>query len=107
VELKLLRLLGDNGKQNDNMLTHILSPYPKHRSSLTDCPKLLRSGFHGRKAIVIYGFDYPAWSMDPAIGAFEVLARLHVVLGMRTEASFGDLVHPVHQNGRVFGWEVQ
>jgi len=27
--------MGDNGKPNDNMLMHILSPYPAHRSALT------------------------------------------------------------------------
>ena len=53
----MLRLMGDNGKPNDNMLMHILSPYPKDRSALTDCAKLLGSGLVGRKAIVIYGFD--------------------------------------------------
>ncbi len=40
IECKLLRVLGDNGKPNDNMLMHILSPYPQHRSALTDCEKL-------------------------------------------------------------------
>jgi hypothetical protein len=107
VEVKMMRLMGDNGKLNDNMLMHILSPYPAHRSALTDCPKLLRSGLHGRKAILIYGFDYPGWPMDPAIKAFEALARIEVALGERTEASFANLVHPVHTSGRVFGWEVQ
>ena len=27
VEVKMLRLMGDNGKPNDNMLMHVLSPY--------------------------------------------------------------------------------
>src|SRR5262245_24701945 len=36
VEIKMLRLMGDNGKPNDNMLMHILSPYPADRSALTD-----------------------------------------------------------------------
>jgi hypothetical protein len=39
----MLRLMGDNGKPNDNMLMHILSPYPAHRSAVTDCAKLVRS----------------------------------------------------------------
>src|SRR5262245_33017222 len=39
VEIKLLRFMGDNGKPNDNMLMHILSPYPAHRSAVTDCKK--------------------------------------------------------------------
>ena len=40
IEFKMLRLMGDNGKSNDNMLMHILSPYPNDRSALTDCVKL-------------------------------------------------------------------
>src|SRR5262245_55984299 len=43
IEVKMLRLLGDNGKLNDNMLMHILSPYAAHRSALTDCDKLTHS----------------------------------------------------------------
>jgi hypothetical protein len=106
VEIKMLRLMGDNGKPNDNMLMHILSPYPGDRSALTDCVKLLESGLPGRKAILIYGFDYPGLPMDPAIEAFEVLAERTVTPGPRTVGGYGELVHPVHRAGRVFGWEV-
>lgn len=70
----MLRLMGDNGKPNDNMLMHILSPYPADRSALTDCSKLLTSGPGDRQAVIIYGFDYPGLPMDPAIEAFETLA---------------------------------
>ena len=80
LEIKMLRLMGDNGKPNDNMLMHILSPYPADRSALTDCSKLATSGLPGRKAVVIYGFDYPGIQMDPAIEAFETLARTKVTL---------------------------
>ena len=106
VEIKMLRLMGDNGKPNDNMLMHILSPYPADRSALTDCPKLLESGLPGRKAILIYGFDYPELPMDPAIEAFEVLALRLVKLGPRAVGEYSGLVHPVHRTGRVFGWEL-
>lgn len=106
VEVKLLRLLGDNGKPNDNMLLHVLSPYPFHRSALTDCEKLRQSGLHGHKAILIYGFDHPRWPMDPAIDAFEQLARLRVQLSDRLAVPFSGLIHPVHREGRVFAWEV-
>ena len=58
IEVKMLRLMGDNGKPNDNILMHLLSPYAQHRSALTDCTKLLNSGLRGRKAILIYGYDY-------------------------------------------------
>jgi hypothetical protein len=102
----MLRLMGDNGKPNDNILMHILSPYPAHRSALTDCAKLADSVFPARKGILIYGYDYPDWPMDPAIDAFEALARRIVNLGVRESASFTALIHTVHQCGRVFGWEL-
>ena len=103
----MLRLMGDNGKPNDNILMHILSPYPAHRSALTDCAKLLNSGLAGRKAILIYGYDYPQWPMDPAIDAFEALATRAADLSARHQATFSELVHSVHQVGRVFGWELK
>jgi hypothetical protein len=68
-EVKMLRLM-DNGKPNDNMLMHILSPYPNDRSAV----KLVESGLGGRKATLIYGFDYPRLPVDPTIEAFEILA---------------------------------
>ncbi len=106
IELKMLRLMGDNGKPNDNMLMHILSPYAVHRSALTDCTKLLRSGFAERKAIVIFGYDYDDLPMDPAVEAFEALASRAVSLSPSAVSGFHSLVHPVHQRGRVFGWEI-
>lgn len=106
VEAKMLRMLGDNGKLNDNMLMHILSPYPAHRSALTDCEKLVISGLPGRKAILIFGYEYDGWDMTPAIEAFETLARERVRLGPRSSAPFVGLVHPVHQRGAVFAWEI-
>jgi hypothetical protein len=106
IEAKLLRLFGDNGKLNDNMLMHILSPYPANRSAVTDCEKLVSSGPAGRKGILIFGYDYDGWPMDLAIEAFESLAAQRVVLGQRHEAGYDHLVHPVHRRGRVFAWEV-
>jgi hypothetical protein len=44
LEFKLLRLAGDNGKPNDNMLMHLLSPYASHRSGpLEAVMRMLRS----------------------------------------------------------------
>ena len=106
IEVKMMRLMGDNGKANDNILTHILSPYPQHRSALTDCAKLTVSGFNGRYAILIYGYDYDDWPLDPVMAAFEYLASDIVVLSQKHVAQFAGLVHPVHQHGRVFAWKV-
>ena len=101
----MLRLFGDNGKLNDNMLMHILSPYPAHRSAVTDCPKLAASGLPGRKGVVIYDYDYDDWPMDPVIDAFEALASKDVSLGQRHQAAYGHLMHPVHRRGSVFARE--
>jgi hypothetical protein len=68
---------------------------------------LLESGFTGRKATLIYGFDHDDWPLDPAIDAFEQLARRRVELAGRIMARFDGLVHPVHARGRVFGWEIK
>jgi hypothetical protein len=106
VEVKLLRLLGDNGLPNDNMLMHILSPYAEHRSALTDCEKLVHSGLPGRKAIVIFGYDHDEWDTMIAVEAFEMLARRRVALGSRHMGHFDGLAHPVHRRGRVYAWEV-
>lgn len=106
LEVKLLRFRGDNGQPNDNMLMHILSPYPAHRSALTDCEKLLASGLDGRKAVLIYGFDDSEWPLETAIAAFETLARARARLGTKSTSRSGGLCHPVHQFGVVFAWEL-
>lgn len=105
LEGKPLRLKGDNGKPNDNMLMHVLSPYPQHRSALTDCMKLSISGFEGDKAIVIIGYTYPDMPLEPAILAFEMLASERI--GSRHESSFEGLCHPVHRCGKVMSWLVR
>jgi hypothetical protein len=107
IEIKMLRLMGDNGRPNDNMLMHILSPYLVHRSALTDFVKLRDSGLVGRKAIVVFGYDYAGLPVDTAIEALELLASRQVKLGGRATARFGRLVHPVHQSGQVVGWEIK
>ncbi len=106
VEVKMIRMLGDNGKPNDNLPTHILSPYPRHRSALTDCEKLLASGLAGRKAILFYAYESDEWPLGLLVAAFEALAGQRVSLGPRLEAGIGGLVHPVHGGGAVVGWEL-
>jgi hypothetical protein len=106
IEVKLVRLLGDNGKPNDNMIMHLLSPYSAHRSALSDCEKLAGSGLGDRQAILIYGFESDAWPLAPLMDAFEALAQRVVRLGPRAERPFDNLVHPIHRRGGVFVWEL-
>jgi hypothetical protein len=107
VEVKMLRMLGDNGKPNDNILMHILSPYPEHRSAVTDCEKLSSSGLGRRNAILIYGYEAEEFPLIKAIDAFEIVAANRARLGERKFASFGGLIHPVHASGQVFAWELE
>jgi hypothetical protein len=108
IEVKMLRIMGDNGKPNDNMLMHLLSPYSVHRSALTDVSKLATSGFPGRKAILIYAYDYDQFPMELAVRAFESLANADESrLGPLASARFEGLVHPVHTMGAVYAWEVR
>jgi hypothetical protein len=55
---------------------------------------------------VIYGFDFEEYPLEPAVAAFETLARERVKLSQRFTASFADLVHPVHRQGAVHAWEL-
>jgi hypothetical protein len=106
IEIKMARFFGNNGRPDDTSIKDLLSPYPMHRSALTDTVKLAESKLPGRRALVIYGFDYAQAPLLEAIEAFEVLAKLRVSLGPRHRAELGHLVHPVHASGSVFGWEV-
>ena len=107
IEVKMLRFLGDNGKLNDNILMHILSPYPEHRSAVTDYLKLSRTKLAAHRAVLIYGFEHKDWPLEPALHAFEVLARDVVETGRRCTASFTEFVHPIHTCGSVAAWEIQ
>lgn len=106
IEVKMARFKGDNGRPADETLMHLISPYEEDRSALTDCVKLTKSGFAGRLAVLIYGFDFDDKCLDPAIDAFEQLARSRVQMDDRKVARFDGLVHPVRRRGRVFGWEI-
>lgn len=110
VEFKLLRPFGDNGKPAEHWSENVLHPYPGNTSSLGDCLKLLASDLIERKAVVIFGFEHtpPQIALEPAIRGFELLASsiVGIRLSSRIEEFRSSLVHPVHQQLRVFGYEV-
>ena len=103
VEIKMLRMFGDNGKPNDNMIMHILSPYPQQRSALTDIKKLNESRFDGYKAIMIYGYDYDNFPTLDMIECFENLAKDKLQYP-RINFNFKGLIHSIHKNGNVYAW---
>jgi hypothetical protein len=110
IEAKLLRPFGDNGRPAEHWIENILYPYRGTTSAIGDCYKLIESGFVERKAVVVFGFEHspPQIGLEPAIRAFELVAE-HVCgfkLSERVEAFFRDCIHPHHQQGSVYGWEV-
>lgn len=111
LELKIVRPFGDNGKLAEHWSENVLHPYSGNTSSLGDCLKLLECGLPEKKAVVILGYEHcPAQiCLEPAIASFEVLAKtiMKVKLSSRVEELRRNLVHPVHQQLRVYGFEVQ
>lgn len=73
---------------------------------MSDCDKLVAFDTAARKAVLIFGYDYNGWPMDPAIESFETLASQRIELDQRHEATYDNLIHPVHRHGRVFAWEI-
>jgi hypothetical protein len=110
VEFKVIRPFGDNGRPAEHWSENVLHPYAGNTSSLGDCLKLRDSPLTERKAIIIFGFEHtpPQVALEPAVRGFELLAKLLLGLDLspRREALRVGLVHPVHQQLRVFGYEV-
>jgi hypothetical protein len=79
-------------------------------SSLGDCLRLAASQLDERKGIIVLTYEHspPRIDLSVLIDSFELLAEgiLGVQLGPRCSGKLIDLVHPVHQQGTVFGWEL-
>jgi len=110
LEIKIARPFGDNGLLAEHWSENLLHPYPGNTSSLGDCVKLLGLRVSESKAVVIIGYEHtPARvPLDPAIRGFEMLAKeiMRLRLSPRVEELRVSLVHPVHQQLRVFAYEV-
>jgi hypothetical protein len=106
LEIKMCRAFGDNGRLDDSYLKDLLSPYDADHSALSDAKKLRESTFGCRKGLLVYGFEYDSRSIDAAFRALETLLHDSGSVGLRVEAGFRGLVHPVHKQGRVAAWEV-
>jgi len=110
IEFKIVRPFGDNGKAAEHWSENVLHPYAGNISSLGDCLKLLRSDIGERKVIVVVGYEHSPSQIpvEPAISAFEIVARnvLRLDLSCRCEELRTGLVHPIHQQLRVFGYEI-
>jgi hypothetical protein len=110
LEFKLIRPFGDNGNQAEHWSENVLHPIGGNVSTIGDCLKLRDSHFSERKAAIVFGYEHspPIIDLTVAIAAFEVVARevIQLELGRRNVSRFDDLIHLVHQQGKVFAWEV-
>jgi hypothetical protein len=110
LELKIVRPFGDNGRPAEHWSENLLHPYAGNVSSLGDCLKLLNSELAERKGVLVLTYEHspPKVDLGLLIDSFELLAGqiLHLRLGPRCSAHLTNLVHPVHQRGTVYGWEV-
>ncbi len=110
LELKLIRPFGDNGIEAEHWSENILHPYSGNVSAVGDAMKLQNSEFDERLGILIFGYEHkpPRVNLDVAVNCFEIICKqvLRIHLGHRCFSEFSNLIHPSHQHGKVFGWEV-
>ena len=110
LEIKLARPFGDNGKVAENWSVNLLHPYPGNMSLLGDCLKLQGLTCQERRGALAIGYEHdrPQIALEPLWRGFELLAVgvMNVRLGARVLARRTDLIHPVHQQVIVAGWEV-
>jgi hypothetical protein len=84
----------------------ILSPFVEDGSAVTDAARLAASAFECRKAVIIYGYAYENFPVEPMMEAFELQASVRCTLGPAQVATFSGLKHPVQNRGAVYGWEI-
>ncbi len=110
LEFKIVRPFGDNGKLAEHWSENILHPYEGNISALGDCLKLNHYKSQERKGVVVFVYEHtpPVIDLRVLVNCFELLARdvLRIKLTPRAEALEMDLVHPVHQQVTVYGWEI-
>lgn len=110
IECKIARPFGDNGKPAENWSVNLLHPYEGNTSLIGDCLKLRGLRLIEKRAAIVIGYEHtpPQISLGPLIDAFEVVARevIGIRLSKRIQAVRSGLVHPVHQQLSVTGWEV-
>jgi hypothetical protein len=111
IEVKLIRPFGDNGAQAEHWSENVLHPYPGNISSIGDCLKLCSSSLCPRRAVLVFGYEHtpPQIPLELAIAAFEMIAQrvLGIRLGTRNQVTHGGLIHPVHQQLTVYGWQIE
>jgi len=109
-EFKIIRPFGDNGKEAEHWSQNLLHPYEGNVSSIGDAIKLINSDLIERKGIIAitYEHDPPKIQVQVLVECFEYIVRniVHISLGERYTATIKNLIHPIHQQCTVYGWEL-
>lgn len=110
LEVKIVRPFGDNGNLAEHWSENLLHPYEGNVSAIGDCFKLLKSGLSERKGIIVFTYEHtpPKVDLDILISIFEILAKkiLKIQLGPRHVVEINNLIHPEHQQSKIYGWEL-
>lgn len=110
IEAKIVRPFGDNGVIAEHWSQNLLHPYEGNTGLIGDVYKLTRWPGEERKAVVAITYSHNPAQVDLSviIEAFEILSRdmLKLPLGDRHTLLVDKLIHPVHQQAAIFGWEV-
>ena len=111
LEFKIVRPFGDNDREAEHWSQNLLHPYAGNVSSLGDIISLMALEGSERKGIIViaYEHDPPKIDLNLLVNCFEKLAvdALDLPLGERYISILKSLVHPVHQQAKVYGWEVE
>lgn len=115
LEFKIVRPYNDNGKEADNWSVKLIHPYEGNKSMLGDCLKLLnlKLPLQEKKGVIALAFqpndNPPETQVLPLIEVFELIAKkiMRIKLGPRITENRKNLIHPVHQQMIVYGWEVK
>lgn len=110
VECKIVRPYGDNGVIAEHWSQNLLHPYRGNTSSIGDIYKLLDLAGPEKKAVVVVTFSQakPELDLEVIIKIFELIATegLKLPISTRSEKKIKGLIHPVHQQATIYGWEV-
>jgi hypothetical protein len=110
LEFKIVRPFGDNGKEAEHWSQNLIHPYEGNVSSVGDAIKLLKSDLVERKGIIVIAYEHspPKIQVDVLVKCFEYIARkiIDIPLGDRNTAKVKNLVHPIHQQCTIYGWEL-
>lgn len=110
LEFKIVRPYGDNGKEAEQRSQNLTHPYEGNVSSIGDAIKLHKSDLKERKGIIVISYEHnpSKIKVEVLVECFEYIARniVDIPLGERYISQIKNLIHPIHQQCTVYGWEI-